>query len=151
MDGVGRRRRKHPRRPLALLAATAALVLFLSAGLAAKPHGENVHRPDGNCRTCHTLDAAALNADRAAAKTALVPDLEARCNQCHSDEGPSHKTGIPPKRAEPDALPLAPDGTITCATCHFIHGEDVGFGHFLRLDNRRGGLCLSCHELSELQ
>lgn len=131
-----------------LLALVLLLVLFAAAG--AKPHGDNVHRADGNCLACHTTDAATLSADKAAAKTALAPDLEARCAHCH-DEGPSHRTGIRPLKSEPRDLPLAADGTIGCATCHFLHGERDDFSDFLRLDNRRGGLCLSCHELSELQ
>jgi len=146
----GSRRRRGPAGRLAALAAGIALVA-LAGALAAKPTGENVHRLDGgNCRSCHTEDAPALNADKAAARTALVPDLEGACDRCH-DEGPSHKTNIPPKRPEPAALPLAADGTIGCATCHWMHGEHNEFGSFLRLDNRKGGLCLSCHELSELQ
>jgi predicted CXXCH cytochrome family protein len=121
------------------------------AAAVAKPHGTDVHRADADCRVCHTLDGGALRADPAAARAALVPDLEARCAGCHGDEGPSHKTGIRPVRAEPPTLPLAADGTIACTTCHYMHGEKNDFGDFLRLDNRRGGLCLSCHELSELQ
>ena len=147
----GSRPRRGSARPLAALAAGIALIV-LAGTLAAKPHGENVHRLDGSdCRTCHTEDAPALKADPAKAATALVPDLEAACMRCHGDEGPSHKTNIPPKRPEPAALPLAADGTIGCATCHWMHGEHNEFGSFLRLDNRKGGLCLSCHELSELQ
>ncbi len=175
MGGAGRRRRTYGRRPPVSLppeqtgsgrprldplpATTAWVVLLLGAALillpcgspAAKPHGEDVHRRDGDCMACHTRDAAELTADPSAARTALAPDLEARCNRCHGDEGPSHKTGIVPKRAEPSELPLASDGTISCATCHYMHGESNAFGDFLRLDNHRGGLCLSCHELSELQ
>lgn len=148
----GSRPRRVPPRARVVLAAAALIVVALGGILAAKPHGEDVHHRDGgDCRTCHTQDAAALNADPAAAKTALVPDLEGVCNRCHGDEGPSHKTNIPPKRPEPAALPLAPDGTIGCVTCHWMHGEHNDFGAFLRLDNHEGGLCLSCHELSELQ
>jgi predicted CXXCH cytochrome family protein len=51
----------------------------------------------------------------------------------------------------PDTLPLSRDGLITCATCHFIHGEKNPYGDFVRMDNTRGGLCLTCHELKELQ
>src|SRR5262245_23125752 len=132
--------------------APIVLALLVAAALAARPHGDDVHhREAADCRVCHTLDGPALNADPAAARTALVPDLEARCMACHGDEGPSHKTGIPPKRAVPPLLPLGAEGTIVCATCHFMHGEHNDFGDFLRIDNRRGALCLSCHELSELQ
>jgi hypothetical protein len=131
--------------------STAVLVLALAATLAAKATGENPHRRDGGaCRSCHTLDAGALNADPAAAKTAVIPDLEGACDRCH-DEGPSHKTGILPKKPEPAGLPLDPDGTIGCPTCHWMHGDHDDFGAFLRVDNRKGGLCLSCHQLSELQ
>jgi hypothetical protein len=32
-----------------------------------------------------------------------------------------------------------------------MHGESNTFGDFVRIDNRRGGLCLTCHQLEELQ
>jgi len=113
-------------------------------------HGENVHRPDVACVACHTSDRDTLNSDRTAARGRLAPDLEQRCTKCH-DEGPSHRTGIPAKKPVPDTLQLSQDGLITCATCHFSHGEPDPFHDFLRMDNSRGGLCLTCHELSELQ
>ncbi len=130
---------------------------FVLAGLAvaaalayAKPQGANVHHPAAPCNACHTADETALRADPEAARRALAPDLEARCIACHGDQGPSHQTGIPPRPPAPD-LPLSEDGRITCATCHFVHGESNTFGDFVRLDNRRGALCLTCHELSELE
>lgn len=131
----------------------AAVLLALVAGVAAarRATGENVHRPDADCRTCHTADAAALKRNPAAARTALAPNLEATCNRCHGAQGPSHKTNIAAKPGVPPNLPLSVDGRITCATCHFMHGENNAFGDFLRLNNRRGGLCLSCHKLSELE
>lgn len=100
---------------------------------------------------CHTADATLLSAHRDAAAAALVPDLEAVCSRCHADEGPSHRTGMAPKRPVPASLPLAADGTITCATCHFMHGEATTAESFERIDNRRGQLCLTCHDLSELE
>ena len=69
---------------------------------------------------------------------------------CH-DEGPSHLTGVAPKKAVPDTLRLSQEGLITCATCHFAHGEQNPHNDFLRMDNSRGALCLTCHELSELE
>jgi hypothetical protein len=128
----------------AVTAALAAVIVF------ARPHGEDVHRSDGACETCHTADAATLHADPAAARTAVVPDLEARCMACHGDEGPSHKTGVEPTKPVPDALPLT-EGKVTCATCHFMHGEGDRSDDFCRIDNRRGALCLSCHTLGELE
>jgi len=127
------------------------LVLLVGVVLAKKPAGENVHRPDADCVGCHTADQAALERDRPAARALLAADLEERCVLCHNDEGPSHHTGIRPRKPVPDRLPLSAEGLITCATCHFVHGEPDAVDGFLRIDNSRGGLCLTCHELSELQ
>jgi len=145
--------RVHPRRRLALGTAAAATALFavLLAVSLAKPKGENVHRSDADCASCHTADRTKLERDAVAARDLLVADVDARCNACHSDEGPSHRTGIPPKGQVPVTLPLSGNGTIACATCHFVHGERNPFGDFVRVDNSRGGLCLTCHQLSELQ
>lgn len=132
---------------LALLLAMGSL----RVGLAKKPPGENVHRPDAECTACHTTERGMLERDRKAARALLAGDLEERCILCHGDEGPSHHTGIQPRKPVPDMLPLSVEGLITCATCHFMHGEPNSAGDFLRIDNSRGGLCLTCHELSELQ
>ena len=101
-----------------------------------------------------TLLAAAralLEQDRVAARTQLLPDVDERCNTCHGDEGPSHRVGIAPRGGLPETLPLSSRGTIMCATCHYIHGERNPFGDFVRVDNSRGALCLTCHKLEELQ
>src|SRR5262249_31373666 len=138
------------RRARARHAAPLILALLAVPPAHAKSQGENVHRSDSRCEACHTTDATTLHADPAAASRLLAPDLEARCAACHGDEGPSHETGIPP-RPPPPALPLSDQGRITCATCHYMHGESNDFGDFVRIDNRRGALCLTCHERWELQ
>jgi hypothetical protein len=131
--------------------AAAALVVATGWMVAqAKPHGDNVHRPDADCAPCHGRDRSALQEDPAA-RPLLVPDVDDRCSRCHDDEGPSHHVGIKPHRPVPETLPLSDQGLIMCATCHFVHGEHTPFSDFERIDNSRGGLCLSCHELSELQ
>ena len=127
------------------------LVLLLALADARTGIGPDVHRADADCRRCHTADAAALRADSAAARVALVPDLDARCMACHGAEGPSHRTGMRLKRAAPALLPLSRDGLVTCGTCHLVHGERVKAEAFERIDNHRGQLCLSCHTMSELQ
>jgi predicted CXXCH cytochrome family protein len=119
--------------------------------LAKRPEGENVHRPDGDCTACHTAERAVLERDPAAARALLAADLEQRCLRCHGDQGPSHRTGIRPRKPVPDTLPLSAADLITCATCHFMHGESNSWGAFVRIDNSRGGLCLTCHELAELE
>ena len=139
---------------LLTLAALGALLALADAKGDKGGRGVNVHRADADCRVCHTLDAAALRADRGAARDALAPDQEARCNTCHGAEGPSHRTGMAPKHAPPPALLLARDGhdgRIMCATCHYMHGEPTRAQAFERIDNKNGQLCLSCHTLAELQ
>jgi len=117
---------------------------------AKKPPRENVHRPDAECGGCHTAERPVLDGNPAAARALIAPDLEERCIGCH-DEGPSHHTGIRPQKPVPDILPLSADGLITCSTCHFVHGEPKAMKDFLRIENSRGGLCLTCHTLAELQ
>ncbi|HUK33062.1 MAG TPA: cytochrome c3 family protein [Vicinamibacterales bacterium] len=117
----------------------------------AKPEHENVHHPDADCTPCHGQNREILQADSATARTLLVPNIDDYCYSCHDDEGPSHHVGIKPKKPVPDLLPLSGDGLITCGTCHFVHGEKTSNESFERIDNSRGGLCLTCHELSELQ
>jgi len=132
------------------MVAMVLLLAVLTPAWAKEPGDENVHRADADCRRCHTAEPDTLERDQVAARALLAADLEERCILCHN-EGPSHHTGIRPKKPVPDTLPLSVEGLITCATCHFVHGEPNPFGDFLRIDNRRGGLCLTCHELSELE
>ena len=134
-------------RGLAVLLSAVPLAVVLAEG----PHGENVHRPDADCTRCHTADRAMLDRDPPAARGLLAADLEERCILCHGDQGPSHHTGIQPRKPGPDTLPLSVEGLITCATCHFVHGEKAASRDFVRIDNSRGGLCLTCHTLAELQ
>jgi hypothetical protein len=131
--------------------AVLLLVPLAVSVLAGRPQGENVHRPDGDCRACHTVGEAPLRQDPSTARARLAADLEERCLLCHGDQGPSHHTGIKPRKPVPDTLPLSVEGLITCATCHFMHGEPNSWEAFVRIDNSRGGLCLTCHELAELE
>ena len=131
----------------AFLLLTASLAVVAAKG----PSGENVHRPDAECTGCHTANRAMLEEDRPAARGLLAADLEERCILCHGDQGPSHHTGIRPTKPVPETLPLSAEGLITCATCHFVHGEQAASRDFVRIENSRGGLCLSCHTLAELQ
>ncbi len=148
---VPRRGGPGPRTRRRVVAAVAGVAALLAIADAKPVPGPDVHRPDADCRFCHTADAAALHADSTLARTALVPDLEARCLRCHGGEGPSHPTGMRPGRPVPPELPLSRDGLVTCSTCHWLHGEGERARDYERIDNRRGRLCLSCHTLKELQ
>jgi hypothetical protein len=127
------------------------LLLVPAVVVAKKVTGQNVHRPESECTACHSNDRAVLEQDPVAARALLAPDLEERCFVCHGDEGPSHHTGIRPRGRVPESLPLSVEGLITCATCHFMHGEQNAGSSFVRIENSRGGLCLTCHTLSELE
>jgi hypothetical protein len=130
---------------------SAFTLLAMSLGLAqAKTEREDVHKPEVDCARCHTVGRPVLEENPAAAPHQVVPDVEQRCTACH-DEGPSHRTGLPPAKPVPDILPLSDTGLITCSTCHFVHGERNPYGDFVRIDNSRGALCLTCHKLEELQ
>lgn len=131
-------------------------VLIASAGLvlgSAKHGAADVHRDKspGSCLACHSADEPTLHARASVASPMLADDLDARCAACHDPLDASHRTGVVPKRPVPPALPLSADGKVTCATCHFMHAESDAFGDFVRIDNRKGALCLTCHELSELE
>ena len=130
---------------------SAFTLLAISAAPAlAKSTQENVHKPNVDCARCHTVGRPELEENPTAAVHHVAPDVEQRCTVCH-DEGPSHRTGLPPAKPVPDILPLSDTGLITCSTCHFMHGERNPYGDFVRVDNSRGGLCLTCHKLEELK
>ncbi|MHB2016018.1 MAG: hypothetical protein ACYCW6_03620 [Candidatus Xenobia bacterium] len=135
------------RHALCAMVMLAALLALLTVRLNSK--GENVHASTQDCAVCHTLSGDALRQAGPAAGRALKPNLEAVCNQCHGDEGPSHQTGIAAVHPVPPDLPLT-NGRLACDTCHYMHAEHNQYGNYLRRDNRRGGLCLTCHTLAEL-
>jgi hypothetical protein len=136
------------------VAGVAALLAAVGLALAAAKDGSpNVHREKAGtaCVACHTADEGTLRSQASAQSPMLADDLDARCAACHDPLDASHRTGVLPKKPVPPALPLSGDGKVTCATCHFMHGENDAFGDFVRLDNRQGALCLTCHELADLQ
>lgn len=151
METSPRRRHAH-RRPLAV--ALAALVASTGPALGSARSGSaNVHREKGGpaCLSCHSTDEPTLRARASAQDPMLAPDVDARCASCHDPLDASHRVGVTPKKSVPAALPLSPEGKVICATCHFMHAENDAFGDFVRIDNRKGALCLTCHDLADLQ
>lgn len=121
------------------------------------------------CTVCHIEWIAPFNEGRdstLAPRPVVRPDdpVVARaelCLSCHDgsvadsrlrvwDEH-GHRTGVtPPATMQvPAHLPLV-DGKLACRTCHSAHGADVPQGDvrravLLRVPNRAGELCMSCH------
>lgn len=136
-----------------------ALLSFSAAVSAAEGVKANPHSADGDCAVCHVAPPDKLRGwfVFGSTKREMKADLNRLCLQCHTIEplpedsvavGIGHATGKKPavNRAN---LPLASDGTITCATtCHNMHvtpdERQLQLKH-LRLP--AGSLCLSCHDV----
>src|SRR5262249_57186527 len=67
------------------------VVVCLTGVAVAVRHGaDNVHRPDGDCLQCHTVDRATLETEHPKARPQLAPGPESRCVTWHNDQGRSH-------------------------------------------------------------
>lgn len=119
------------------------------------PHAEN-----GDCAICHVAPLDQLHGwfVSSATKKAMKNDYNRTCQQCHTVQpthaggfsglGIGHAIGKVPKINTAN-LPLAADGTITCAiTCHTMH-ESSGnpFLQRKRLRLPTNELCKSCHRI----
>ena len=110
-----------------------------------------------------SASALAFGGEAETSPTALEPDqLSSECLSCHEDINETrnrshglHVTGIPyedytggsQKFRIVSALALELillEGRITCATCHGLDPHD---GQVVVIDNRRGALCNSCHNM----
>lgn len=118
----------------------------------------NPHTESGDCGICHVASVEKLRSwfTFGSTKRKMKVDLNQMCQQCHTIEpthaggffgtGVGHATGKPTKLNRV-GLPLAEDGTITCATtCHNMHvkSDDIHLQtNLLRINVN--SLCLSCH------
>lgn len=110
----------------------------------ANPHGD----PE-SCGVCHILPKEKLEGlfTSSSLKRQLRSDLVNLCRGCHG-VGFGHGVGKKPEM-NIHKLPLADDGTITCAiTCHDMHIKnpaDQEQEHYhLRLPVAK--ICFSCHD-----
>ncbi len=105
----------------------------------------NAHPFGTPCQSCHTAPKPSLVPGGPASRN-MVASINGECLRCHYDGPITHPVGVSnSKKTAPD-LPLSQDGKITCVTCHVGHSNQNSFGQLLRKNNRRGGLCLSCHD-----
>ncbi|HEV2473311.1 MAG TPA: cytochrome c3 family protein [Chthonomonadales bacterium] len=106
----------------------------------------DAHNSGQKCIACHVVDQAELARSSPAEAAQMRPSADDDCIRCHYDGPITHPVGIPNTKKKAPDLPLGPGGVITCVTCHIGHKQQDRFGLLLRKDNRRGGLCLSCHD-----
>lgn len=118
------------------------------------------HSDKGDCRICHVAPAEKLRGwfVPGSTKRELNDDLNRICKKCHTvapahaggflADGNGHATGKKPTYNTYN-LPLAADGTITCAiTCHNIHvSQDERQLHKKHLRLPVNDLCMSCHNV----
>ncbi len=139
----------------------ALFVLFsCSAVCAVEDVKVSPHSDAGDCAICHVATENKLRGwfVFGSTKREMRADLDQLCLKCHPVEtthsyeslavGKGHATGKKPSINRQN-LPLASDGTITCATtCHNMH---------VTADDRRlqlkylrapfSSLCVSCHNV----
>jgi hypothetical protein len=136
----------------------------------------NVHEIKGQavgavCEECHGSKPEAFKAE---SSLGTIPkwdeykgDGTVMCLACHDIETAAHPmTEASIDFAVPPDLPLTEEKTLTCMTCHYLHGSlksdrpwaSVSFmdrmsgsdrmrkTYVLRRNNSNGELCLVCHE-----
>jgi hypothetical protein len=106
----------------------------------------NAHTSGQRCESCHTGPKEVLAHVTPVETRVMKTGVDNECLRCHFDGPVTHSIGVPNSKKKAQDLPLSADGKITCITCHIGHNQQDRFGVMLRKDNRRGGLCLSCHD-----
>lgn len=140
--------------------AITLLMLFMTTSFAgAKDVKNSPHSDSGDCSICHVAPADKLRGwfVFGSTKRELKENLNQICQQCHTVQietsegglgvGVGHATGKRPS-VNHQNLPLAPDGTITCATtCHNMHViSDDKHQQLKHLRIPANSLCISCHD-----
>lgn len=138
---------------------TSALLFSFNAASAAGDARVNPHSDTGDCAICHVASAEKLRGwfVFGSTKREMKTDLNQLCLRCHTIEpvaadslgvGIGHATGKKPAVNQQN-LPLAGDGTITCATtCHNMHvTSDDRQLNLKHLRSPANLLCISCHNM----
>ena len=92
----------------------------------------------GNCLACH-------GGHKAVEEKLLVQDPTKLCKDCHPQEHKlTHPVGQYEKKGQVRTVTDPRTGkTVTCATCHDVHG---GPNRFLTTHDWQRDLCLQCHK-----
>ncbi|GAB4366859.1 MAG: hypothetical protein Kow00128_10710 [Deltaproteobacteria bacterium] len=154
----------------AYVAAYSAVSLIRAFRAQADPH--RFMRDPARCSTCHLGEAPEQG--RPYRLLNFRRDIVSLCTDCHA-RTLSHPVDIAPGKGMSKRLPLDPDGTMTCITCHAPHSspedemrytgrtlsEKIWDSVFpftrrywrtalLRMPNPQGELCESCHSRERL-
>lgn len=139
----------------------AVTILFISSSVCQAGNvPATIHSETGDCSICHVASAEKLRGwfTFGTTKRELKNDLNQVCLACHTVEpthaggffgvGIGHGVGKKPE-LNLQNLPLAVDGTITCATtCHNVHViSDDGRLQRKLLRAPVNSLCISCHNM----
>lgn len=141
--------------------ASAFLVLLMTtSSVCAEEAKISPHSDSGDCSICHVALADKLRSWFAfgSTKREMKDDLNRTCKKCHNVQidtpagdlgvGVGHATGKKPA-VNHQNFPLAPDGTITCATtCHDMHVQSKDIHQqrkHLRVPAK--DLCIACHDV----
>ncbi len=164
------------RRFLPILAIAASYVLvFVTTGVASPGKHGNPHvfmEDPARCGDCHLEERPGKG--RPYRLMNFRKDIFSICSECHT-RPLTHPIEIAPGKRMAKDLPLDPDGTMTCITCHAPHSAPYGDRlftgrslfekirdtflprasgkyrtYFLRLPALHGELCEACHSLREL-
>lgn len=161
--------------PAVLLAVATTGFLFISTGAESLGRQDNPHefmKDPARCPSCHLEDRPERG--RPYRQWNFRKDISSLCSECHV-RPLSHPIEVSPRRRMAKTLPLDPDGTMTCITCHAPHSSPYGdrlvLGrslfekirglvlpgfprtyrtYFLRIPALHGELCEACHSAGEL-
>jgi predicted CXXCH cytochrome family protein len=142
-------------------AVMTVVVLFLTASISSADEVKvNPHSDSGDCTICHVASKDTLRGwfVFGSTKRELKDNPNQVCLKCHTVDpehaggslgvGKGHATGKKPV-INRKSLPLAGDGTVSCAiTCHNMHvssGDSSLQRKFLRMPVN--DLCYSCHNM----
>lgn len=122
-----------------------AFLMVLVYALEKEPHKFS----DAECGECHVKGPSGKIVGKELTEPVLV-----LCERCHRNilsKGYIHPINVRPRRTVvPADMPLSPQGTVTCATCHDIHASYfTPYGtesYYLRRYETGRNFCAACHK-----
>ncbi len=135
----------------------------------ANPHQISALSKGETCLRCHVSPPDGLPTEPGRSLSVNRSDYRLdgvqMCMGCHEAGSAAHMVGKLSPVMIPENMPLSEQGSVTCLTCHYVHGSfesdrpwaNVSFfdrlfvseymykSYLLRQSNENGELCLLCH------